>query len=381
MQNKLETKKQVDVVLDNRQMMSSTTSSSASASATATTTATAAASTPRIMQADEDFNIRFVQMVKKHRCLYDKKVPEYRNRDYQEKAWTVISQETRENVIHCKERWRNLRACLSRYIKQQSGNDPQHKPYYLTEHMAFLLPFLKSIRQSVDSSQSIFNIQNTLNEYKYNQSNDLEMKHSLSENDEETIDAFDNGGAQIINRPPETSTPMSDTNSAHTSTMNNFIPDVQIEMRETPDANSEIIFSPSSAAAATPHMNGHHHHNHQHHHSNHINYPQPKRIKLEHQQSGSANERSPDGYYNNQVENSDMEFFRSILPDIVELTPLQKRKLKIGILELIDDVLVKYPAPQNQSNNNNSNHNHNNNNNNNNSSNNNQHSISAYWGK
>lgn len=53
--------------------------------------------TPRIMQADEDFNIRFVNMVKKHRCLYDKKVPEYRNRDYQEKAWSVISQETRES--------------------------------------------------------------------------------------------------------------------------------------------------------------------------------------------------------------------------------------------------------------------------------------------
>ncbi|XP_055850901.1 probable serine/threonine-protein kinase DDB_G0288147 [Episyrphus balteatus] len=365
MPNKLETKKlqQQELILtNNRQIMSSTTTAANTTTTTTTTTTSPSASTPRIMQADEDFNIRFVTMVKKHRCLYDKKVPEYRNRDYQEKAWSVISQETRENVIHCKERWRNLRACLSRYIKQQSGNDPQHKPYYLTEHMAFLLPFLKSIRQSVDSSQSIFNIQNTLNEYKYNQSSDLELKHSLSDN-EETSDAFDNSGAQL-NRPPETSTPLSDTNSAHTSTMNNFIPDVQIEMRETPDANSEIIFSPTTA----PHINGHHHHHNQQHHGQH-SFPQPKRIKLE-QQSGS-NERSPDQYYNNHVENSDMEFFRSILPDIADLTPLQKRKLKIGLLELIDEVLVKYPAPQNQSTNNN---------NNNSSSSNNQQSI-GYWGK
>jgi len=32
------------------------------------------------MQADEDFNIRFVNLVRTHKCLYDKKVPEYRNR-------------------------------------------------------------------------------------------------------------------------------------------------------------------------------------------------------------------------------------------------------------------------------------------------------------
>lgn len=385
MQNKVETRKQhqqqlqqnLEVALDNRQIMSSatapstTTLSTTATTTTMTSTTSPSASNPRIMQADEDFNIRFVTMVKKHRCLYDKKVPEYRNRDYQEKAWSLISQETRENVIHCKERWRNLRACLSRYIKQQSGNDPQHKPYYLTEHMAFLLPFLKSIRQSVDSSQSIFNIQNTLNEYKYNQSNELEMKHSLSDNDEETVDAFDNSGVPI-NRPPETSTPLSDTNSAHTSTMNNFIPDVQIEMRDTPDANSEIIFSPTTA----PHMNGHHqhHHNHNQHHAGNQPFPQPKRIKLEHQ-SGS-NERSPEAYFN-RVENSDMEFFRSILPDIGDLTPLQKRKLKIGILELIDEVLVKYPASTlNHTNNNNSSSS-----NNNISSNNNQHGVMGFWRK
>lgn len=36
--------------------------------------------TSRVMQADEDFNIRFVNLVRHHKCLYDKKVPEYRNR-------------------------------------------------------------------------------------------------------------------------------------------------------------------------------------------------------------------------------------------------------------------------------------------------------------
>lgn len=49
------------------------------------------------MQTDEDFNIRFVNLVRHHKCLYDKKVPEYRNRDNQEKAWLQISIETKES--------------------------------------------------------------------------------------------------------------------------------------------------------------------------------------------------------------------------------------------------------------------------------------------
>ena len=51
----------------------------------------------RTMQTDEDFNIRFVNLVRNHKCLYDKKVPEYRNRDNQEKAWLQISIETKES--------------------------------------------------------------------------------------------------------------------------------------------------------------------------------------------------------------------------------------------------------------------------------------------
>lgn len=58
-------------------------------------------SATRTMQNDEEFNIRFVNLVRKYKCLYDRKVPEYRNRDNQEKAWLNISIETKEsgNII------------------------------------------------------------------------------------------------------------------------------------------------------------------------------------------------------------------------------------------------------------------------------------------
>ncbi|XP_075149343.1 brickwall [Haematobia irritans] len=326
----------------------------------------------RTMQTDEDFNIRFVNLVRNHKCLYDKKVPEYRNRDNQEKAWYQISLETKESVIHCKERWRNLRACLSRYIKQQSGNDPQHKPYYLTEHMAFLLPFLKSTRNSLDGNSSLATlyqysqqqqqlqqqqqqeqqqtqqqnnaISTTLqgmatanqSQLKFN-NHHLGVKHSLSDNeDEETIDAFNPAITASLHMQQHhhhhrSSPPLSDTASANT--MQNFIPDVQLSELRTPDGVAQEI----PYANSNIRQDSHHDFLHE-----------PKRIKTECHASEATTTAQMHMYAGEQA---DMEFFRSILPDISGLTPHQKRKLKIGILELIDDVVERYPLEQRSTNN------------------------------
>ncbi|EDW52270.1 uncharacterized protein LOC6611825 [Drosophila sechellia] len=350
-------------------------------------------STNRVMQADEDFNIRFVNLVRTHKCLYDKKVPEYRNRDNQEKAWVLISKETRESVIHCKERWRNLRACLSRYIKQQSGSEPQHKPYYLTEHMAFLLPFLKSSRNSLEGNNSLATLYqmsqqhlqhqpfllhpalHETDEHKYcantsinnnnnNISNNgesmevLEMKYSISEkDDEETIDAFDPAVTNTLGMNRTSSTPTrlsalqggggnsparSDTASA--DSMKNFIPDVQLA-----ETGSQLIYS--DGGHGTPPPLHYHPHSHPHpltlsmeHHPASYEPGSTKRIKTECEATSTMTNAGSiyGGLSSSEV--ADMEFFRSILPDLANLTPQQRRKFKIGILELIDDVVTRYPA-------------------------------------
>ncbi|XP_037816668.1 uncharacterized protein LOC119607024 isoform X2 [Lucilia sericata] len=320
----------------------------ASSTPITTTTVSPLSTTATQRATDEDFNIRFVNLVRNHKCLYDKKVPEYRNRDNQEKAWLQISIETKESVIHCKERWRNLRACLSRYIKQQSGSDPQHKPYYLTEHMAFLLPFLKSTRNSLDGNNSLatlfqYSQQQQLNQqthtnpaslqvliqpnFKLSQEHQhLQVKHSLSDNDdEETIDAFDpaiTASLHVQQQQQNRSSPaLSDTASANT--LQNFIPDVQLSELRTSDGVQDISYQNASMRRDS-HDFGH----------------EPKRIKTE----CHASEATTTGQLHMYAgEQADMEFFRSILPDIAGLTPQQKRKLKIGILELIDDVVERFP--------------------------------------
>ncbi|KAM8715899.1 hypothetical protein ACLKA7_002871 [Drosophila subpalustris] len=343
-------------------------------------------STNRVMQADEDFNIRFVNLVRTHRCLYDKKVPEYRNRDNQEKAWALISKETRESVIHCKERWRNLRACLSRYIKQQSGSEPQHKPYYLTEHMAFLLPFLKSTRNSLEGNNSLATLfqfsqqlhqqqQQHQQEHLYCNNNNgnvsLELKQSLSENDEETIDAFDPAIVTTLglHRPVSTpgvnamAAPGSPTHSetASANSLQNFIPDVQLA-----ESGPDLIYNDGTSTPLhhlqqPPQSQVHALHSHllqQHKHQqqqqqhqqqqqqqSHFEPSSSKRIKTECEATTTS---SGGGYFGglSVTEHTDMEFFRSILPDIAALTPQQRRKFKIGILELIDDVVDRYPSQE-----------------------------------
>ncbi|XP_020798896.1 uncharacterized protein LOC110176801 isoform X2 [Drosophila serrata] len=365
-------------------------------------------STNRVMQADEDFNIRFVNLVRNHKCIYDKKVPEYRNRDNQEKAWVLISKETRESVIHCKERWRNLRACLSRYIKQQSGSEPQHKPYYLTEHMAFLLPFLKSTRNSLEGNTSLAALYQLSQQHQHGRSEHLfhpaihghdessycspsninhntnkngirtgevlglngeqvlEMKHSISENgdDEETIDAFDPAVANVLGLDHAPSTPTismaqvtgraggrsparSDTASA--DSMQNFIPDVQLA-----ETGSQLIYNDEGRGTPPP----------LHYHPHMLPNPMAMAMGMEHRPSSfeptSAKRIKTECEASSTMTNSgsfcggltvsemaDMEFFRSILPDLASLTPQQRRKFKIGILELIDDVVTRYPpAPE-----------------------------------
>ena len=222
--------------------------------------------------------------------------------------------------------------------------------------MAFLLPYLKSTRNSLDGNNSLAQLfqysqqQNALTvnglagtvgggclqvmagaHFAHNGLADatqkLELKHSLSDNDdEETIDAFDPAVTASLQQHQQrlqnghcSSPTPSDTASANT--MQNFIPDVQLAELRTPDVSRDFSH-------------------------------EPKRIKTEcdsgsvthlHQLYCTNGGRAGAG----MAENSDMEFFRSILPDIAALTPQQKRKFKIGILELIDDVAEKYPADRN----------------------------------
>jgi len=186
----------------------------------------------------------------------------------------------------------------------------------------------------------------------------LEMKYSISEkDDEETIDAFDPAVTNTLGMNRTSSTPTrssalqggggnsparSDTASA--DSMKNFIPDVQLA-----ETGSQLIYS--DGGHGTPPPLHYHPHSHPHpltlsmdHHPASYEPGSTKRIKTECEATSTMTNAGSiyGGLSSSEV--ADMEFFRSILPDLATLTPQQRRKFKIGILELIDDVVTRYPA-------------------------------------
>lgn len=189
-------------------------------------------------------------------------------------------------------------------------------------------------------------------------SESLDLKQSLSENDdEETIDAFDPAIAATLGLQRAAPTPGSNVlaaprSPAHSETasansLQNFIPDVQLA-----ESGQDLIYNDAPSTPLHHQMqHAHNHVLHQHHlqqqqHQQQAAHFEPcsaKRIKTECDATGSGV-----AYFGglSATEHTDMEFFRSILPDLAALTPQQRRKFKIGILELIDEVVERYPSQE-----------------------------------
>ncbi|KAK3930983.1 Transcription factor Adf-1, partial [Frankliniella fusca] len=113
------------------------------------------------MKDDPITNMAFVASVKRHPVLYDYTLPGHSSREVQDEAWHRVAVECSDTVGNCKERWKNLRASLCRHLRQQQqqaghgqGLRPK-KPYYLAEHMEFVVPFTKTRPASNVSSNSL----------------------------------------------------------------------------------------------------------------------------------------------------------------------------------------------------------------------------------
>ena len=258
-------------------------------------------------------------------------------------------------VSHCKERWRNLRACLSRYIKQQGGSEPQHKPYYLTEHMQYLLPFLKS-NQHLLTPSTPENTPNPKANSSNNSDNDETRRNNFSElpsmcTTPLKIKLFERNGKRtgkrlaigrkagcfmkhspgldgndhvLVNKPK--------LPSSITTAPVNCVPTPDVEILMTSDGNPGTSSSRpdglDNGDGGTGDTDD----------TGDFSLPTiEKRRKLD--QNSYTNNTSSSSL----SDNHDIDFFRSILPDLDGMTLHQKRQFKIGVLSLIDDTLKKYP--------------------------------------
>ncbi|XP_047036997.1 uncharacterized protein LOC124642586 [Helicoverpa zea] len=86
--------------------------------------------------------VDFVKEVEKYPCLYDKTLPEYANKVHNRRAWSAIAKRSNTSIPDCRDKWRKIRISYMRSLKQQVSDKPPMRPYYLTEVLHFLTPFL-----------------------------------------------------------------------------------------------------------------------------------------------------------------------------------------------------------------------------------------------
>ncbi|KAJ8716278.1 hypothetical protein PYW08_013563 [Mythimna loreyi] len=97
--------------------------------------------------------IQLINQIEQYEFLYNFNLPQYNRKDMVEEAWANIAANTNMSISDCKEKWRNIRSSFLRSMKP-SGLKVK-KPYYLTDYLKFILPFLKPTTgiESADDSQ------------------------------------------------------------------------------------------------------------------------------------------------------------------------------------------------------------------------------------
>lgn len=215
-------------------------------------------------------------------------------------------------VAHCKERWRNLRACLTRHLKQQQAatedGTMNHKPYYLAEHMSFLLPYTKSrsVKEQIKYElPALEDHKPTTSSLKVPKMSGSGTTTTTTTYTISTDESDENQYVTLIQSSTGELTPAGGLDEAHLH-VEEAAP--ESDTKPIPD---QTYTTSNSVVAAKEHL------------QEIIYEPVPaKRIKM-----------------SQEMDDADLDFFRSLLPDIRLMNPSQKRRFKMGIFGLIDNVL------------------------------------------
>uniref|UniRef100_A0A182SA32 MADF domain-containing protein n=1 Tax=Anopheles maculatus TaxID=74869 RepID=A0A182SA32_9DIPT len=351
----------------------------------------------KITPEDQAFNINFVGEVKKHPCLFDSGNPDYKQQSLQDRAWLDVSSSVGESIDTCKKRWRNLRCCMTRYQKSVRDSSDQaanarRKPYYLYNHMQFVLPHLKAREESsaYEPDETLWAKAESESMSKHEEEEDDDMDpheleavdvpeedHSqqikdsilnsikivpIGQEQQTVADHHQQQEQNIIDHPHETNAanttayeiiaapPLKQARLSNTQTSVGSVSPAGGSPLQTSgtDSKRDILAQrqfftiqtaniPMSCYSTTPLTSqtlSHHQQQQQHHQHQQQTISQPQLQTQVPPPQFTIIPNTPA-----IASDADHNFFQSLVPDIQTMTMEQKRKLKIGILQLIDDIL------------------------------------------
>lgn len=279
--------------------------------------------------------------MKKNRCLFDHNDPNYKNSVFVDRGWQEVSKEFGEPVPECKKKWRHLRSSLSRYIKSSKdelkNKNNKLKPYYLLTHMNFLVPYTKTLDTKSDTVVCNTKFEPPPDgEVVYDEEMKAEDEPSNFEHeiiqDEDSHELEGNivyEAYEIQEQVPSSSAAATQSQgksqitlvrSSHSNNQTATVQQLPITM--------STISSPKTQTLQ-------------------LNASQISQLQQQsHQPQIQAQQLSNSLPMQNTIipipddqSSADLNFFLALLPDIKIMNQEQKRKLRIGTLKLIDDIL------------------------------------------
>jgi hypothetical protein len=252
-----------------------------------------------------------------------------------DKGWQDVSKEFGEPVPECKKKWRHLRSSLSRYIKSSKdelkNKNNKLKPYYLLTHMNFLVPFTKTLDSKPDMTVHKFDESQYDDEMKADE-DPSSFEHEIIQDEDSANDEMEGNivyEAYEIQEPIPTSsaTSQSQTKSQITLVRSSHSSNSQSSNVQQLPMNQALSINQLSS---TP--------------------PKPQQLQLNTSQFTQIQQQTPQSHLQSSLQNTiipipddqssaDLNFFLALLPDIKIMNQEQKRKLRIGTLKLIDDIL------------------------------------------
>ncbi|XP_047518825.1 A-agglutinin anchorage subunit-like [Pieris napi] len=273
------------------------------------------------MAAEQETNIKFVQEIEKHACLYNYKLPEYMRKNIIDKTWAEIGNKFQITGSEAKEKWKNLRSVFVRHLKpaKSGAGTAQKKPYYLADYMQFTVPFIKT------AGKPSGNLKETIEP----QTPDIELREQTQFT--ENVPTSTQPISQQQSSLPSTSTntqPISQQQSSLPSTSTSTQPISQQQSSLPSTSTSTQPISQQQLPPPPPSTNN-----------------KKKRKKLEETQA----EQDISAYFKfkqskilencDSTENSNKMFLLSLLSDVNKMTDSQRRLFKRRVLALIDDIM------------------------------------------
>lgn len=254
-----------------------------------------------------------------------------------------MSKEFGEPVPECKKKWRHLRSSLSRYIKSSKdelkNKNNKLKPYYLLTHMNFLVPYTKTLDTKSDTV-----VCNT----KFEPPPDSDVVYDEEMKAEDDPSNFEH---EIIQDE--------DSNELQ----GNIVTYEAYEIQEQVPSSSATATQSQGKSQITLVRSSHSNNNQTATVQqlpitmNTISSPKTQTLQLnasqisqlqqqQHQPQLQAQQLNNSLPMQNTIipipddqSSADLNFFLALLPDIKIMNQEQKRKLRIGTLKLIDDIL------------------------------------------